>query len=490
MYAVMFLTIIIGFITSRLIITRLGVEDFGIYSLIGGLVILFTFINGSMSGSIQRFLSAELGHENHEAVTEYFNASIIVHIGIALIVVLAGKTIGEWVLLNKLSIPEARVNAAYWVYHTTLIAFVFQILSTPAQAMLTTYERMGSLALFTFITPFSRFISILILGYIACMDKLITYSAIIMLFAIIQFALYYWYTLLKCPDARLIKCKDKAKYSELTSFAGWGLFGDLAAVARLQGASLVLNIFFGTTANAAYGISGQLVNNFNNLSTMVTRAANPQIIKKFVSGKKEDAFKLVTQLSKISFSVLLVVTIPFILQTEFILTLWLKEVPLYTVSFVRLAIGVALIEISSMPLITLSKATGKIMLYQSVVGGILLISLPIAYLAYKCEVSANGIFYVFAITAVIAFIARLLILKSTAGLPIVKFFTETFLKAVVLSSVVLVIGFTSGYFIDSTLLSGQIFQIVVLPIITAVVAGFVILTRVERMTLLKMVTRQ
>lgn len=490
MYAVMFLTIIIGIYTSRVVLTTLGVDDFGIYSLIGGLVVLFTFINGSMSGAVQRFLSASLGHNNIEETTDYFNAAVVVHICIAVLILVVGKTLGEWILVNKLTIPAQRVGAAYWVFQAILVSFVFQVLSTPAQAMLTAYERMAALTFITFLSPLGRLVGIIIVGLTDKIDKLIYYALIIMLFSLIQLLSYYLYARVKCSALQFGITRDKHKYLQLTSFAGWGLFGDLSNVAKSQGTAVVLNLFMGTVANAAYGVSNQLVANFLNLSSMVTRAANPQIIKRFSSGDKEGAFKLVSQLSKISFSILFIVTLPFLLQTEFILTIWLENVPHYAVTFSRLAIVVTLLEITSLPLMTLSRATGKIKLYQATVGSILLLSLPITYTVYRFGGRPESVFYVFIFTTIAALLSRLLILRNTAGFPIVNFLMNSLLKPLSIGAMLLIVGHYSSFLLFSDLQMVRIYIIMILPLITGGLFLFVLFNKSEREYLFVMVNKR
>lgn len=492
MYAVMFLTIFVGIYTSRLVLNILGVQDFGIYSLIAGLVLFFTIINSSMSGSIQRFLSASLGQNDIKGTNEYFNSAIVVHIGIALIVLVLGKTIGEWMLWNKLTIPPERLNAAYWVLQAILVSFMLQIISTPAQAMLVAYERMGSVAIITFLNPLGRMVSILVIGQFAKTqhDKLILFTVGIMLFSVLQICLYYLYSLWKCEAASFHITKDKEKYKELTGFAGWGLIGDLSAALKAHGTGILLNMFFGTVANAAYGVSNQVITNFSNLSYMVTRASNPQIIKLYSGGDKSGAFKLVTQLSKISFLILFVVSIPFLLETNWILKIWLNDVPDYAVAFTQGAIVVALVEVVSIPLITLARATGNIKKYQIVVGGLLLLALPITYLLFKIDLPATSIYAVFGILGVVAFLARLHILKEIAQLPSEQFLKVTIAKILPLLGVVFLISYVATVSLHHSIIMLRVINILVIPSLALLLSYFFILSKTERRRLVELAMKR
>lgn len=488
MYSMMFLSMFMGIFTSRVVLTVLGVKDFGIYSLIGGLVILFTFLNGSMAGSIQRFLSASLGKNDIQGTTEYFNASIIVHIIIAMLVIVFGKTIGEWVLLNRLTIPDGRESAAYWVLQSILMAFAFQIVSTPAQAMLTAYEKMGTLSLITFLTPLGRLISIIVARQLQQHDALITFSISIACFSLLQLLLFYGIAKSKCMACKFVITKDKKKFKDLTSFASWGLFGDIAGVLKMQGTSILLNLFSGTVANASYGVANQLASNFRNLSTMVTRAANPQIIKNYTGGNIPHATKLVNQLSRISFTILMLVSLPFFLETEYILKLWLETVPFYAVLFTKLFLVVTLIEVISIPLMTLARATGNIKLYQSIIGGIQLLTIPVAYILYKIGCRVEIIFYVHMIIAIIALLGRLILLQKIAHLPLINFLKQTFLRIIALIFIAFIFSLFTNY-INSNSEFIRLIRIFFLPLTILTLSYFIMLNKNERKMLKGMIYR-
>jgi O-antigen/teichoic acid export membrane protein len=486
-YVIMFFNIVIGLITAREVLRVLGISDFGIYSVITGFVLLFAFINGSMSGSIQRYLSASFGKSLLEDVTNYFNASIVVHVGIALIILLVGLTLGEWFVLEKLSYPVERREAVFWVYHASLYSFSLSVLSTPAQAMLSAYERIPSVAFFTFLAPLGRFIGVFVADYVGG-DALIVFAFVIFWVSVVQLLLFYGYAYVKCSLCRFKWVRDKEYYSQMVSFAGWGLIGDLAVVLKGSGTSVLINLFFGTTANASNGVAMQLTSNFMNLSTMVTKAANPQIIKTYVSGDKTLAFGLVRQLSKISFVILLVIAVPFLFETEWLLILWLKNVPPYAVLFSQWAIIISLINVSAVPLQTLSRATGTIKLYQIVIGGLTLLIIPIAYLVYILDGGVASIFVVIAVMSLLTMVVRLMILKRDAGLVIWPFVKDTYLKSLFLLVFVYLLSCLVEAFDFRTF--ELISHICILPLVVLLVSYFYILSSSERASFIAMIRKR
>lgn len=465
----MALTAIIGIYNSRIILSTLGIEDFGIYSLIYGLVLLFSFMNGSMSGTVQRFFSVSIGKKDKDSLSEYIGSSILIHIALAILVLILGKTIGEWFLLNKLVVPELKRESGYWVYQITLISFLLQILSTPAQALLIAYEKMGTTALTNALSSLGKLISILIVLRVNPENGLVLFCTIGLAFSIIQVIIFFVAS--GILNNISFTCSI-VKLKELSIFATWSFFGDLASVAKNQGSAIILNMFFGAPINAAYGISNQVCSNLNNLSGMVIRAANPQIIMLYNSSSKEKAYRLVAQLSKITFSLLFIISIPFLFLTQDILTLWLGNVPEYSVQFTQLAIVAALIEVCSLPLMVLSKATGKIKRYQIVVGGILLLNIPLAYLVLLTTRVPENVFYVFLFNSILAMVFRLSILRKTSGISIVYLIRQVYLKLLILT-----ITTCSYAFLSYLIFKGySTFTLINQGLILPVLSTFIIIT--------------
>lgn len=483
MYLVMGITTIIGLYNSRIILSTLGVEDFGIYSLVYGLVLLFSFINGSMSGTIQRFFSVSIGKKDEKSLREYINSSIIIHILIAIFVLILSKTIGEWFLLNKMVFSEAKKEAVYIVYQITMISFLLQILSTPAQAILIAYEKMWVTSFISALTSVGKLISILIVLNTKSESNLVFFCELCLIFSVIQMLLFY---ITSDIISKVNFSVDPKRLKELSKFAFWSFIGDISSVLKNQGTAINLNLFFGAQINAAYGIANQVCGNLNNLSNMLTKAASPKIVMLFNSDKEEQSHKLVTQLSKVSFSLLFVVSIPFLFVTKDVLILWLGSVPDYSIQFTRLSVISALIEVSSIPLMVLSKATGKIKRYQAIVGGVLLLNLPVSYFVLLITKIPESVYYVFIFNSAIALICRLTILKRTANLPILYFIKNVFIKISCLVISVLLCFLIIMYLAHSFTILYMLNVCVILPIFALIFTYTFILNNSEKLFILNM----
>lgn len=487
MYLVIIGTALIGIYNSRIILSTLGIEDFGIYSLIYGIVLLFSFMNSSMSGTVQRFLSVSIGKKDNKELSEYICSAILIHFIIAIFVLLIGKTIGEWFLTNKIVISIDKKNVGYWVYQIALLSFFLQILSTPAQALLTAQEKMGFTSIINSITCLGKLISILIITKIKPENSLVLFCLFCLLFSCIQIITFY---IISGIIHKISYSLDFKKFKELAKFATWSLFGDLSSVAKSQGSAVILNLFFGAPINAAFGIANQVCGNLNNVSNMVTKAANPQIIMFYNSKNKEKAYKLVAQLSKITFSLLFTISLPFLLMTNEILILWLKKVPEHSIQFTQLSIITSLIEVCSIPLMVLSKATGKIKLYQTIVGGILLLNIPISYFVLLITKIPESIYFVFIANSIFATISRLLILKKTARLSLPYFLSQVYLKIFLLIIIIGTYIFVFNYFFKINNFMTYINYSIIVPLLSFMCTVFFVLSKNEKTKLLTILNFQ
>lgn len=470
----MFITIVVGFFTSRLVLDSLGETDFGIYSLIGGFILFFVFINGAMAGAIQRFLNAALGKKNVEETIELFNAAIIVHIGISIIVLIISNTFGTWFIEQKMQIPPERYSAAFWVFQSVIWSFVFRIIATPAQASLLAYERMGIVSSINLLAPIGRLVAILVASIID-RDKLITYAILVLFFSLLQALLFYVYSYIKCESARLQFCTDRSKYKKLTSYAGWDLLGNLVGVFKDQGTPILLNMFFGVHINAALGIVNQLSTNLRQLSQRAVSATTPQMIQEYSAGNTKRSTFLANTMSKLGFAILFTASFPLIIETKFILNFWLKEIPEFTILFVQYALIVNLIESISHPLLSLVHATGKIKLYHLTVTVVYALQLPFLYLFLKLDYSPEICYLIAGIISIGAQLVRLILLKKIAGYSIVLFVKDVLSKIVslVLCAVLLI-------YIVKTTVDNSIFLILITPLLIVVLVWFIILEKDQK----------
>ena len=423
LYFRMLLTMAVTLYTSRVILQALGVEDFGIYNVVAGFVTMLGFLHGAMSSATQRFLSFELGKPDQKDVRGIFSMSMNIHILIAVFVLVLGETIGLWFMKTQLTIPADRILAAEWVFHLSLLAFMVTIVSVPYNALIIAHERMSIFAWVSIINVILKLLIVFMLSWFG-MDKLILYAVLSLIVVFIIFMVYRSYCKSMFIESRFRLYWDKKLFNIMLSYTGWNLWGNIAAVMSSQGVNVLLNIFFGPSVNAARAIAMQVSGALNSFVQNLQVAINPQIIKSYAAKDMAYMHQLVCYGAKYNFFVLFFLAMPVLINTDLILSAWLGIVPKYTSIFVQLIIVNILIDCISAPLMTSAQATGKIRLYQSVVGGILLLNLPFSYLILKMGGNPHTVIYAGIITSIIAFLARLIILKKLTLLPVTQYLKE------------------------------------------------------------------
>lgn len=438
LYIRMFLTMGVGLYTSRVVLNTLGIKDYGIYSIVGGIVALFGFFNSSMSAATQRYLSFDIGKQDSKKLHKTFNTTFIIHIGIAFVILLFAETIGLWYINNKLNVPKERMVAVNWIYQFSVLTSLIGVMQVPFNALLIARERMNVFAIISIADVVLKLVIVYLL-LIVNYDKLILYSLLICFVAVIIALIYRIYCYTNFPESKFKIFNDKSYYKELLIYSGWNLFGNIAAVARGQGVNLVLNIFYGTIVNAAYGITMQVQSAVLSFVQNFQTAVNPQIVKQYAQGNLSQMQNLIFRSSKFSFFLLLILVLPVYLNAEFILTKWLKILPDYTVIFVKLTLIYILIDSISYSLMVAVQATGKVKIYQIVIGTFIFLNLPISYLALKLGEKPQSVFIVLiAITFLtlalrMFFVEKLLKIKPVFFLQkvIVPIFTVSTLLSVV-----------------------------------------------------------
>lgn len=430
LYFRMILTMFVSLYTSRVVLNTLGVEDYGAYNVVGGVVTMFGFFNAAMASATQRFLSFDLGRGDYAQLRKTFNATQIIHIGIALLIFVLAETIGLWFVNTQLNFPEDRMEAARWVYHFAVLSFMVSIIQVPYNSIIVARERMNVYAYMSILEVMLKLLIVFILTWIT-FDKLKLYGILLFIVSFFVAAIYRIYSLRHFDETRFVIVKDKALYKILISYSGWNLFGGIAAISKVQGVSIILNIFFGTVVNAALGVANQVSGAINLFVSNFQMASNPQIIKSHAAEDKVYMTNLVIRTSKFSFYLLFILTLPVILEIEYILKVWLKKVPDYTAVFTILILINALLDTVSGPLMAAVTATGKIKVYQLVVGGLSMLILPVSYLFFKVGFPPESIFILSIIVAIVAFIFRVLFTKKQ----IPEFSVRQFLQEIVIRNI-------------------------------------------------------
>lgn len=438
LYFRMLLTMAISLYTSRLVLATLGEIDYGIYNVVGGFVTMFAVISGAMTTATQRFLSFEIGKKEGGDVHSVFSTAVIIHLILGLIILLCAETIGLWFLNNYMNFPEERYVAANWVFQFSVLTFIINVVSVPYNAAIIAYERMKAFAYVSIIEVTLKLLVVYLL-IISSSDKLILYSILLALIAIAIRIVYGVYAKRNFKECNFDWSWDRMYGKNVMAFVSWNLIGSLAGVAKEQGINVILNIFFGAAVNAARGISYQVSGALNGFVNNFQLAMNPQIVKSYASNDKDNMFKLVFRGSKFSYLLILTLSLPVIIEAPFILKIWLKEVPEYTIIFLRLVLIIALIDSLSGTLITTMHASGKVKDYQIIVGGISLLTLPIAYVILKLGYPPYAAMYVGILISIICHFARLLLLKRSVYFPVSLFIKNVTVRVSIISLLSLII---------------------------------------------------
>lgn len=474
----MLFTMGVSLFTSRVILQTLGVEDYGVYSVVGGIVTMFSFINGGMISATQRFLTFEIGKGNLSQLKKVFSTSLQIHALIALIIVLLGETVGLWFLYEKLVIPSDCMTAAFWVYQCSIVACVFNVMSVPYNADIIAHEKMSAFAYISILEVVLK-LAIVYALYITPWDKLITYAILILSVQLIIRFVYARYCSKHFEESHYHCQIDKPLFKEMFTFAGWSFWGNLAGVLYTQGLNMMLNVFFGPIVNAARGIAVQVQSAVTQFVTNFQVALNPQITKNYAIGHFSQMHNLMFRSARFSFFLLFFLTLPVLLETDYLLAIWLKTVPADAVIFTRWMIGVSLIYTIANPCVIANQATGKVKVYQAVVGGILLMILPISYIVLKLGAPAYSVFIVHFCVESIAQIARMYMLRKLIDLPMRAYYRHIYMPVIM----VVGISFILPYYVHTQLPDGLLRFLVVgfVCILSVGVTVFVVgLTKDER----------
>ena len=365
LYARMLLTMAVSLYTSRVILQVLGIEDFGVYNVVGGIVSMFAFINGGMVSATQRYITYEIGTGDLTKLKRVFSTSLQIHAIISLLIILLGETVGLWFLIDKMVIPPSRATAAMWVYQCSVFACVVNIMSIPYNADIVAHEKMSAFAYISIIEVVLKLLIVYLLILLPY-DKLIVYAILILLVQVFIRLIYTRYCRRRFEESAYNHSFNSTLFKEMASFAGWSFWGNLSSVLYTQGLNIMLNLFFGPVVNAARGIAVQVQSAVQQFVTNCQMALNPQITKSYAAGEIKQMHILMFRSARFSFALLFFVTLPLLLETNFILTKWLKYVPDNAVIFTRLMICISLIFTTANPCAIANQATGNVKKFQLV----------------------------------------------------------------------------------------------------------------------------
>lgn len=383
LYLRMFISMCIALITSRLILNTLGIENYGIYNIVGGIIVMFSFLNTTMAGATSRFITYELGKGN-KYTQNIFSTALTIHFIIAIIVAILIETLGFWFLINKLVIPAERLFAAKILLQFSIITMFFNLTQVPYNASIIAYEKMDIYAIIGTLDSFLKLIIAITISF-SKWDKLIIYGLLIMLEQIFITLLYRYYCTKKFNTCKFIIHIDKKYLRPMFTYSIWDIFGQGSIVIRTQGTNMLLNMFFGVAVNAATGITTQVQTLLLTFTHNIMTAFRPQIIKNYALGNHKKMEDLIHLGAKSTFLLLTFIAVPLLIEIEYILFLWLKNVPEYCVIFSRFTIIIAVLGVlTSYPMIGID-ATAKIRDTSIIIGILYILVIPISYLLFKLE---------------------------------------------------------------------------------------------------------
>lgn len=430
----MILVSLVSLFTTRIILEQLGIENYGIYSVVGGIVGFLGMLNGSMTSATQRFLAFELGSGDVKSYNRMFSMLLTIFIALSLVLMIAAIAIGPWLINDFIVISNEKRNVAMWVYYFSVVAFFLNLIAIPYMSSIIAYEKMGIYTFMSFIEVFLKLLLAYTL-YISAFDKLLTYGFLTMCVAFVITMSYCVYCVYKIRGCTYHFFWEKSLFNKLLDYIGWNLFGSVTTILNTQGQTLMLNIFFGPVVNAAKAISDKINSIVTSFSTNFYMAVRPQIIKSYASGDYDYMFKLVFRSTKFSFYLLFLITLPLIILMPRILSLWLgaDQVSTDMILFSQLMMLYSLVNVFESPITTMIQATGNIRNYQIIIGFCTLLILPISYLLFKLGFPAYFSLIVLISIYAIAQFFRLLIAKWQLGLSIRYYFSSIFAPVIVAS---------------------------------------------------------
>lgn len=419
---------ILGLFSSRFIIQALGSSDFGLYTVVGSIVFMMAFLNNIMVTTTYRFIAFELGKDDVASVNRVFNVSLVIHIVLAVLVLIVAETAGVYYIDHYLKVESNKLDDALFVFRLSVFSTIISILSVPYQGLLIAKEKFTISSIIEIIRSFLALgVVLLVLFYSG--DKLRLYSVLISLVSILPPVLFYLYA--RKLYSNVISWNfqaERSKYKEMGSFSGWIMFGAAASASEIQGSILLINIFFGTIINASYGIASQVNNMVKMFAQSLNQTVIPQITKSYSGGDTARTMDLVIFTSKYSFFLILFPSLPILLETDFLLKLWLGIVPIYTSFFVQLFVLNAVITTMNAGIPAIIQATGKIKYFQIILSCLALLGLPVSYLLFKLGYPPHALSVVYLVITVLDFIIVQFLLKRIINFNILDFFQKVYLK--------------------------------------------------------------
>ena len=478
MYIRMAFSMLVGLYTSRVVLNVLGVEDFGLYNVIGGIISLFTVLNAALVNTTSRFITVSLAKGDALGTRQIFNMSFLLHFFVGILIVILAETVGLWYLHTKLVIPEGREFAAEWMYQFTIISAFFTTINVPYNAAIIAHEKINVYAIVQIIDVVLKLVIVLLLKVVP-FDKLIFYAFLILLVTVLDFVINYAYCHRKFEEVKFLFYWNWKTFREILKFIGWAMVGNFSNMFYTQGLNLMLNAFCGPAVNAARGIAVQVQGVVAQMANNVQTAINPQIIKTYSSNNLDRMHMLICASSRFCYYLLFIIALPIMLEADYILHLWLGIVPDHTVNFVRLTLIAALLDAFINPMFTANLASGKLNMYYIPISVISFSFMFVTYFAIKTTKIPEMVFYCYLAMIVLGVIVRIFVMSKQVQLAKRKYVKDALVPAIIVTFLASILPIVCHISIENELMR-LIISLIVSVISVAMVVFSVGMTKSER----------
>lgn len=488
LYVRMAFTMCIGVFSTRVLLGALGVEDYGLVNVLSGIVSMFGFLSGTMSTACSRFFNFELGRGDFVRLKQTFNLTQLIYVALVLVLLILSETVGLWFFENKIVIPPERADAAFWFFQFSVFTFLLSTLSIPYSSLLVSHENMKAFAWIAIFESSAR-LGIIYLLSLSSFDKLAFYGALMALVGVMHFSLNFLVCRRNYAESRTGFFWEKKRFVELVAFGGWNLWGAMSGLFTNVFVNVLLNNYFGSAVNAARAVAQQVSGAITSFTQNFLTATNPQIIKYYAAGEIDQSHRLTMRASRMGFFLLFFIALPAWLLMPFVLELWLGTVPAHTLWFTRLILIQVLIDAFSYPLMTQAQASGKVALYQSVVGGTLWLTLPLAWIALRFFAAPpEAVACVSVGISCVCLWLRLILIRRCAKLSIRAFVKNTLVPACLAAGVAAIVPAFIATFVVPEPSRTQFFAVGFASVFCTVPAiAFFGFTREERTAILALI---
>lgn len=469
---------VISLYTSRVVLQVLGVEDYGVYQVVGGLVAMFSVISSSLSSAISRFITFEIGRGDMDRLKRIFSTSIIIQLCLCVIVALAVEIGGLWFMHTEMQIPAGRLDAAEWVLHCSVLTFCLNLLSIPYNACIIAHEHMKAFAYVSVVEAMLKLGILFLIAY-SPIDSLVTYAILLTLVAALIRLAYTVYCHKHFEETKTKLIFDKSIFKEMFGFSGWSFFNNTSFILNNQGVSMLMNVFFGVTVNAARGIAIQVESAVLQFVNNFTTALNPQITKSYANGDLDSMYKLVCRGAKFSFFSMLILSLPIILEANQILSIWLTKVPEHTVIFVQLSMIMGMCDCIGTTGYTACMATGKLKRYSLTLTPLIVLEFPLSWLLFYYGASVESSYYLYILIKLLVLFVRMYLMQRMIGLNCLMYIKGVFFPIVLTTLFSIILPILIIIFMDEDIL--RFFILLIVSAISVIVSVlFLGMTRIER----------